>query len=62
MDEGQVKIERRHLVLQALSSVENKQWKDIKKQLQTEGLVEEANIQRIWDLIKVRGSISKIEE
>jgi hypothetical protein len=62
LDEGHVKLEKRHLVLKELANIENKQWKDVKKKLLGASLVDLEHVERMWELLKVRGSISMIEE
>jgi hypothetical protein len=52
-----VRFDHRHLVLAALSDLDNKQWKEVKKVLINELFIEPANADRMGELLKIRGSI-----
>ena len=61
-DECRVRFDHRHLVLAALSDLDNKQWKEVKKVLINELFIEPANADRMGELLKIRGSIVTVEE
>lgn len=61
-DEARVLLENRLSILKVLSNFENKQWKEVRKQLIQDSLVEPQNVDRIGELMKVKGSISGVEE
>lgn len=61
-DEARVLLENRLSILKVLSNFENKQWKEVRKQLIQDSLVEPQNVDRIGELMKVKGSITGVEE
>ena len=58
MEEGRVKFENRHKVIQVLASMVDKQpWAIIKKELLSQVLVPSGHIEKIGELIKIKGSV-----
>ncbi|CDW86336.1 eukaryotic translation initiation factor 2alpha kinase [Stylonychia lemnae] len=63
LEEGRVRVESRHKVVKILASMIDKQpWPIIKRELLNQGLVSANHIEKIGDLIKIKGSVQQIEQ
>jgi hypothetical protein len=56
-DEGGVEMRHRHACMKLLSGLENKQWKEIRKQMVSEGLVTGEAAERMGEIMRVRGGV-----
>jgi len=58
LEEGRVRIENRHKVIKILANMIDKQpWPIIKKELLNQNLVSSNHIEKICDLLKIKGSV-----
>jgi len=62
LEEGRVRLENRHKVLKILGSmIDKNSWSAIKKELLVLNLVSNSHIEKIGDLLRIRGTLAQVE-
>lgn len=61
LDECQVPFEKRHLLLKQLSTLENRNLKDVKKSLTQDDYMPLQNLDRMSEFLSIRGPLSLVE-